>query len=126
MTRTRPRRLRALALAALVAVACALPFASPAAPPLPGGTEKWTDWRERLAEARDEVESARKRAAAADEAVAHMRHRRRPRGEAREKLLDEREAARAALAEAERALEETLEAARRDGVPPGWLEAAPE
>ena len=123
MTRRSRSGLCALVLAALVA----MPAAGPLAEPEDAGDER-AAWQERLAETRTMVEEARARAAAADLAVARMRHRRRPRGEARQSLFEEREAARAALTEAERALDETLESARRAGVPPGSLEApaAPE
>jgi chromosome segregation ATPase len=80
-------------------------------------------WRDRLAEARSELERARERRDAAETAVDRMRHSRHPRGAAREALFAERDEARAGAAEAERALEELFEQARRAGVPPGWLRA---
>jgi hypothetical protein len=74
-----------------------------------------------VAEARADIDSARERRDAAETAVDRMRHSRHPRGAAREGLFSEREEARAGVVEAERALDELLEQARRAGVPPGWL-----
>jgi hypothetical protein len=95
----------------------------PAATPIPVEAEREA-WQERIAEARGTVEQAQRRSEAADAAVQKMRHRRRPRGDAREALFAERDEARGAQARAERALSELLEEARRAGVPPGWLRAA--
>ena len=117
---------RALALAALGGWLAALAPAPPAAA-APDDAE-WSAWLERIDEARLALVQAERRSEAADLAVQKMRHRRKPRGEARAALFTEREAARAARADAERALEELLEEARRAGVPPGWLrpqQAAP-
>lgn len=122
MTR-RPHPLaRALALAALAGMPGASALPRPAEATLPSDADR-ARWQERVGAARTELERARRRSEAAEEAVQQMRHRRRPRGEAREALFAEREAARAACSDAERALDELLEQARRAGVPPGWLRA---
>jgi hypothetical protein len=118
------RLARALALAALGGWLAALAPAPPAA----SRDAEWSAWQERIDEARLALSQAERRSEAADLAVQKMRHRRKPRGEARETLFAERDAARAARADAEQALEELLEQARRAGVPPGRLrpaEAAP-
>ncbi len=118
------RRLaRSLALAALLGMPGACALAKPAVATLPGEAER-VAWRERIGEARGAVEQAQRRCEAAEAAIQKMRHRRRPRGDAREALFAERDAARAARAQSERALAERLEEARRAGVPPGWLRAA--
>jgi len=121
--RRHPRRLAlGLALAGLLAAPSAPALAAGTQPALVDESER-ESWQERVAGARAELERAQKRRDAADTAVDRMRHRKHPRGEAREALFTEREAARAGLAEAERALDETLDEARRAGVPPGWLRA---
>ena len=122
MTRRPHPLVRALALAALAATPGAAALAMPAAAELPSDADR-AEWRERVGAARAEVERAQRRSEAAEKAVKQMRHRRHPRGAAREALFAEREAADAARAEAERALDELLEQARRAGVPPGWLRA---
>jgi hypothetical protein len=78
-------------------------------------------WQERLRQALVEVEEARAREELAVEHVAKLRHRRKPRGEARQALRAELEAARASRTAAEQELEDFYEVARRAGVPPGWL-----
>jgi hypothetical protein len=78
-------------------------------------------WQEHLRKSLVEVEEARAREDLAVEHVAKLRHRRKPRGEARQALLTELDAARAARAVAEQELEDFYEVARRAGVPPGWL-----
>jgi hypothetical protein len=118
-----PRSLaQGLALAALLAASGAPIHAAQAAAELPD-TRQNEAWSERVAEARADIDSARERRDAAETAVDRMRHRRHPRGAAREGLFSEREVARAGVVEAERALDELLEQARRAGVPPGWLRA---
>ena len=120
------RRARLLTLGPALAGLLAAPGA-PALPTAAAATRvdeaEREMWQERVAERRADVERARERREAAETAVDRMRHRRRPRGDAREALFAEREAARAGVAEAELALEELLEEARRAGVPPGWLRA---
>jgi hypothetical protein len=112
----------ALALAALAGMPPAATPADPASAALPGDADG-PGWQERIAEARRAVEQAQRRRETADAAVQRMRHRRKPRGDAREALFAERDEARAAQAQAERDLEALLEEARRAGVPPGWLAA---
>ena len=120
-----PRSRRAalgLALAALLAAPGAPTLGAPRAEALRDAPEQ-EPWQERVAEARHLVLRAQERREATEKAVDRMRHSRHPRGEAREALFAEREAARLDVAEAERALEKLLEEARRAGVPPGWLRA---
>jgi hypothetical protein len=81
-------------------------------------------WQTRQLEAIHSVENARDRYRAASAAYQQMRHRRRIRGERKAQVIAELAAAREALEEAERALVEFNEDARRAGVPPGWLRAA--
>jgi hypothetical protein len=111
-----------LALAMVLSAPGASLHAAPTAAKLPD-TSHHERWRDRVAEARAEVERAHERRDAAETAVDRMRHSHHPRGAAREALFAEREEARAGVAEAEQALEELLEQARRAGVPPGWLRA---
>ena len=122
MTLRSRRAALGLALAALLAAPGAPTLEAPRAQTLRDAPERGP-WQERVAEARELVLRARERRDAAETAVDRMRHSRHPRGEARKALFAEREAARLDVAEAERALEELLEEARRAGVPPGWLEA---
>ena len=122
MTRRSRRMALGLALATLLAAPGAPTLATPNAATLPDASEREA-WQERVAEARAAVLRAQQRRTAAETAVDRMRHRRHPRGEAREALFAEREAARLGVTEAERTLEELLEEARRAGVPPGWLRA---
>ena len=82
-------------------------------------------WQRRQLEAIHSVENARDRYRNASAEYQHMRHRRRMRGERKAEVISELEAAREALKEAERDLVEFNEEARRKGVPPGWLRAAP-
>ena len=78
-------------------------------------------WQERLRQVLVEFEEARAREELAVDHVVKQRHRRKPRGMARQALLRELEAAGAARVEAEQELENFYEVARRAGVPPGWL-----
>lgn len=117
-----PRRLACgLALAALLAAPAATTFAV-AAVAMVDASEREA-WQQRVADARAEVDRANRRRDAAQAAVDRMRHRRRPRGDAREALFQELDAARMDAVRTERALEELLDEARRGGVPPGWLRA---
>ena len=120
MTLRSRRAALGLALAALLAAPGAPTLEAPRAKTLPDAPER-EPWQERVAEARELVVRAQERRDAAETAVDRMRHRRRPRGEARAALFAEREEARLGVADAERTLEELLEEARRAGVPPGWL-----
>ena len=81
-------------------------------------------WQSRQLEATHSVDNARDRYRAASAEYQQMRHRRRIRGERKAQVISELDAAREALDEAERALVEFNQEARRAGVPPGWLRAA--
>ncbi len=81
-------------------------------------------WVERIVAAQESMDQANQRYANAVQAYVRMRHRRRQRGERKAAVLLEQENARAEAAETTRALEQTLEAARRAGVPPGWVREA--
>lgn len=83
-----------------------------------------TEWVKRIADAQHALDGAHTRYAQAIESYGNLRHRRRQRGAAKREVLDEREAARVEVDVATRALEETLLAARRAGVPPGWVREA--
>jgi hypothetical protein len=54
-----------------------------------------------------------------------MRHRRRPRGDAKQAIMDELELSREALTTAQQDLEKLEKAARRAGAPPSWLKFDP-
>ncbi len=82
-------------------------------------------WRERLLAANQEVTSAQKRGAAAQRAYKTMRHRRRPRGDAKQAIMDEIALSREELARAQQALEKLETAARRAGAPSSWLKFDP-
>ena len=114
------------------AVAAAVLAAAVALPALAAPTEKSPDpavaieaeravWQARFRRAQDAVASAQIRQRGALDAYQQMRHHRRERGEAKQKILDELTASEAALAEAEAALVDLFETARRAGVPPGWM-----
>jgi hypothetical protein len=81
-------------------------------------------WVARLREGRAAVSAALQRNEQADRDYKEMRHRNRARGEAKQKILEEREQAAAALEAAEQQMDELLETARRSGVPPGWIREA--
>lgn len=88
----------------------------------PEGREQW---RARLLAANQAVASARKRKEAALRAYEIMRHRRRPRGEGKQAIMDELERSREEFASAKQKLEQIEEAARHAGVPPHWMEFDP-
>ncbi len=83
------------------------------------------EWREQLFAANQAVAIAHQRSAAAQEAYKTMRHRRRPRGDAKQAIMDELELAREAIATAEQNLEKLEKAARRAGAPSSWLKFDP-
>jgi hypothetical protein len=83
------------------------------------------EWRERLLTANQEIAIAQKRGAAASKAYKTMRHRRRPRGDAKQAIMDEIELSGEALATALQDLEKLEKAARRAGAPPSWLKFDP-
>ena len=84
-----------------------------------------SEWRERLLAANGEVAIAEKRIAAANAAYKTMRHRRRPRGDAKQAIMDELELSDEALTTALQDLEKLEKAARRAGTPLIWLEFDP-
>ncbi len=116
---------RAAALA--LALTAAVSFAAAAGPSGKDEREREVreQWQSRQLEAIHDVENARDRYRAASAEYQQMRHRRRMRGERKAQVIAELDAAREALEEAERQLVEFNEEARRVGVPPGWLRAAP-
>ncbi len=82
-------------------------------------------WREQLLTANQQVAIAQKRTAAALSAYEAMRHRRRPRGDAKQAIMDELELSREGLASAQQNLEKLEKAARRAGATPSWLKFDP-
>ena len=88
----------------------------------PEGREQW---RELLLAANQEVASAQKRSAAALSAYKTMRHRRRPRGDAKQAIMDEIALSQEALARAQEDLEKLESAARRAGATSSWLKFDP-
>jgi len=118
-----------LALVLLVLLAFPLPSSAEEAPPEAASpvnpaeitADEVEGWRETLTQARERVEKAQEEVAAAQQAYRDARKRKR-RGAERAELLAAREAAERELAEAEDALPELVEQARRAGVPPGVLQ----
>lgn len=88
----------------------------------PQGREQW---RERLLAANQDVASAKKRSETALRTYEIMRHRRRPRGEGKQAIMDELDLAREELASARQRLEKLEKAARHAGAPPSWLKFDP-
>jgi hypothetical protein len=84
-----------------------------------------TQWREQLLAANQQVAIAQKRNAAALSAYESMRHRRRPRGDAKQAIMDELEFSREEIARSQQNLEKLEKAARRAGAPPSWLKFDP-
>ena len=87
--------------------------------------ESREEWREQLLVANQELLIAEKRIVAARSAYRDMRQRRRPRGDAKQAIMDEIELSREELARAQQALESLEKAARRAGAPPSWLKFDP-
>ena len=83
--------------------------------------ESREEWREQLLVANQELRIAEKRIVAARSAYRDMRQRRRPRGDAKQAIMDEVELSREELVRAQQALESLEKAARRAGAPPSWL-----
>lgn len=106
------------------------PAPKPATPPVPAPKQaahvdpaaQWADWVRRLDDGSQRLGEARARADQAEAAVTLMLARHYPAGEAKAKLLKEREEARADLARAQQEYPELLDEARRDGVPESVLE----
>ena len=88
----------------------------------PEGREQW---RELLLAANQQIASAQKRNAAALGAYKTMRHRRRPRGDAKQAIMDEIGFSQEELVRAQKNLERLERAARRAGAPPIWLKFDP-
>jgi len=88
----------------------------------PEGREQW---RAKLLAVNREVADAEKRNAAALRAYQSMRHRRHPRGEGKQLIMDELELSREELVSAQQKLEKIEKAARRAGAPPSWLRFDP-
>ena len=87
--------------------------------------ESREEWREQLLVANQELAIAEKRSVDALRAYRDMRQRRRPRGDAKQAIMDEIELSREELARAQQALESLEKAARRAGAPPSWLKFDP-
>lgn len=79
-------------------------------------------WVKRLDEAAARLTDARRDLARLEDAKGRGAARRYPRGEAKEKYIDQLKAAREELAKAEESMPELLEEARRAGVPNGVLD----
>jgi len=92
-------------------------------PEQPEGREQW---RERLLAANQRLASAQKRSTTALRAYEIMRHRRRPRGEGKQAIMDELELSREELASAQQNLAKLEKAARHAGAPPSWLKFTPD
>jgi hypothetical protein len=83
------------------------------------------EWRKQLLTANQQVAIAQQRSKDALGAYKTMRHRRRPRGDAKQAIMDEIGLSREALITAQRNLEKLEKAARRAGAPPSWLKFDP-
>jgi hypothetical protein len=113
---------------AVVAAALALPTLTGAAADPPADEVSYEAqkemWQARFRAARTAVETQRVRRQEALDAYTQMRHRRRERGDEKQRILEELTASEVALEASENALEELFEEARRAGVPPGWIRTA--
>jgi hypothetical protein len=83
------------------------------------------EWREQLLIANQELAIAVGRSADALRAYRDMRQRRRPRGDAKQAIMDEVELSREELTRTQQNLESLEKAARRAGAPPSWLKFDP-
>jgi len=83
------------------------------------------EWRKELLAANQAVAIAHQRSAAALKAYRSMRQRRRPRGDAKQAIMDELEFSSEAITTAERDLEKLEKAARRAGAPSSWMKFDP-
>lgn len=81
-------------------------------------------WVERLQEKREALANAKARKATAEAHYTRMRTRNKARGDARANVRAELTTAVADVAKAQEDYDAVLEAARREGVPPGWLRDA--
>jgi hypothetical protein len=91
----------------------------------PEPPEGRVEWRRLLLAANQEVAIALKRSVAALRSYEGMRHRRRPRGDAKQAIMDELEFSREGLTTAQQDLTKLEKAARRTGAPPSWLKFNP-
>lgn len=123
------RRVAGVALAALTAntagiatlVAAADVAVAQSAPASPGSDARaW--WRDKAAELRARVAAAALREQAATAAYSRMLTRRYPAGEAKQEILDERDAATKAVAEARDEVREFKHEARAAGIPDRWID----
>ncbi len=116
--------MRRTVVIAFAAAALAFPTLTGAAGELPADEVSYRAqkemWQGRFRAAREAVATQRVRHQEALDAYKQMRHRRRERGEEKQKTLEELTASEVALEASENALEELFEEARRAGVPPGW------
>lgn len=105
----------------LLVLSAGVCVAAPAARSDPLAEARSADWIERLDQARDELVDARRALGAAQESILQQRQRHYPRGQAKAELEAQVALARRRLQQAEQALPELLEQARRAGVLPGIL-----
>jgi len=83
------------------------------------------EWRDQLLAANQEVAIALKRSVDALKAYQNMRRRRRPRGDAKQAVMDELEFSREAIATTQQNLEQLEKTARRAGAPSSWMNFDP-
>jgi chromosome segregation ATPase len=95
--------------------------AEPGRPAAPSAEQVAAEWEARLGAAQARIVAAREQVAAKESALTRARHRKHPRGDAFDALVEAADAARTELAEAEAELPELLEQARAAGVDPGVL-----
>jgi hypothetical protein len=89
------------------------------------GPEGRQEWRKVLLTANQEVAIALKRSVDALRAYQSMRHRRRPRGDAKQAIMDELDLSREDLTTTQQNLAKLEKAARRAGAPPSWMKFDP-
>jgi len=119
-----------LACAAALLISPGVPDAGraqePKAAAQPAKPETPEQWRERILSAKRVLASAQKRHETALRAYQIMRHRRRPRGEGKQAIMDELAQASDELAMAQANLEKVEAAAHHAGATPNWFEFKPE
>ena len=83
-------------------------------------------WQQTFAQVRNDLSEAKMRLNEARVAYQNMRHRRRARGDEKQQIIDALRVAEAELPRAKTAFDAAKIAARRAGVPPGWIRTDPQ
>ena len=82
---------------------------------------EFAGWKQRLDQAKAELDRSREQATAAHAAYVNMRHDRSVRGPEKAKIIAARAETEHAVADAQARLDGLQEEARRAGVPPAWV-----